>query len=69
MLFKIGTILSGCFQIDISKAIELRDSIVFSGQDIHRPMNVARRMSEFNSDKDVNRSLMTMLLSPTEVVS
>ena len=49
--------------------IELRDSIVSSGQDIHRPMNVARRMSEFNSDKDVNRSLMTMLLSPTEAVS
>ena len=54
-------------QVQPAALMELRDSIFASGQDLHRPVNLASRMRRFNQDQDVNKSLMTMLLNNTEV--
>ena len=47
--------------MDTKDVIALRDAIVASGRDIHRPMNLVKRMRSINVDKDVNRALMTLL--------
>ena len=48
-------------QVDIKDVIALRDAIVASGKDIHRPMNLLNKMKCINRDREVNQSLMTLL--------
>ena len=51
----------GSIQVDVKDVIALRDAIVASGKDIHRPMNLVNKMKRINRDQEVNRSLMTLL--------
>lgn len=48
-------------QVNVKDIIALRDAIVAAGKDIHRPMNLVDKMKCINRDREVNRSLMTLL--------
>ena len=48
-------------QVDIRELVALRDAIIVSGKDMHRPINLIKRFKSINKDEEVNRSLMTLL--------
>ena len=48
-------------QTNLKEVIELRDAIVSSASDLHRPINLMIRIRSLNRSEDVNRSLMALL--------
>ncbi len=62
-------------QVDVDDAIELRDTIIRSGRDFHKPSKQVKdagvgsrppAVGLFSKDRDVDRSLVSILLSPQD---
>ena len=49
--------------MDLHEVMELRDSIVSSGMNMHQPINLLKRLKLMNRNESVYKSLM-MMLSP-----
>ena len=54
-------------QTNLRDIVDLRDAILSSGMDLHRPMHLARRMS-LDRNVEVNKALLNMLSEQVSVV-